>query len=33
MSSEKYEQTINIDRMEQTVSLFGSFDENIRMLE
>ena len=33
MSSEKFEQTINIDRMEQTVSLFGSFDENIRMLE
>ena len=33
MSSEKYEQTINIDRMEQTVSLFGSFDENIKMLE
>ncbi len=33
MSYEKYEQTINIDRMEQTVSLFGSFDENIRMLE
>jgi phosphate starvation-inducible PhoH-like protein len=33
MSTEKYEQTINIDRMEQTVSLFGSFDENIRMLE
>ena len=33
MSSEKYEQTINIDRMEQAASLFGSFDENIRMLE
>ncbi|MBQ3537280.1 MAG: PhoH family protein, partial [Clostridia bacterium] len=28
-----YEQTINIDRMEQAVSLFGSFDENIRMIE
>ena len=33
MSSEKYEQTINIDRMEQAASLFGSFDENIRILE
>lgn len=33
MSQEKYEQIINIDRMEQAVSLFGSFDENIRMLE
>ena len=33
MSSEKYEQTINIERMEQAASLFGSFDENIRMLE
>lgn len=28
-----YEQIIHIDRMEQAVSLFGSFDENIKMLE
>ncbi len=28
-----FEQIINVDRMEQTVSLFGSFDENIRMIE
>ena len=28
-----FEQIINIDRMEQAVSLFGSFDENIRILE
>ena len=28
-----FEQIINIDRMEQAVSLFGSFDENIRMIE
>ena len=28
-----YEQTINIDRMEQAVSLFGSFDENVKLLE
>ncbi|MBQ6420340.1 MAG: PhoH family protein [Clostridia bacterium] len=28
-----FEQTINIERMEQAVSLFGSFDENIRILE
>lgn len=27
------EQTITIDAMEQAVSLFGSFDENIRMIE
>lgn len=27
------EQLISVDRMEQAVSLFGSFDENIRMLE
>lgn len=27
------EQIINIDRMEQAVSLFGSFDENVRMIE
>ncbi len=28
-----YEQTVSIDRMENAVSLFGSFDENIRRLE
>lgn len=28
-----HEQIINIDRMEQAVSLFGSFDENIRLIE
>ncbi len=28
-----FEQIINVDRMEQTVSLFGSFDENIRLVE
>jgi len=28
-----FEQTVNIDRMEQAVSLFGSFDENIRKIE
>lgn len=28
-----FEQMINIDRMEQAVSLFGSFDENIKLLE
>ena len=27
------EQTINVDRMEQLLDLFGSFDENIRLLE
>ena len=27
------EQIINVDRMEQAVSLFGSFDENIRLVE
>ena len=27
------EQIITIDAMEQAVSLFGSFDENIRMIE
>lgn len=27
------EQKINVERMEQAVSLFGSFDENIRMIE
>ncbi len=28
-----YEQTVSIDRMENAVALFGSFDENIRQLE
>lgn len=28
-----YEQIINVDRMEQAVSLFGSFDENVKMIE
>ncbi|MCL2512836.1 MAG: PhoH family protein [Oscillospiraceae bacterium] len=28
-----FEQIINLDRMEQAVSLFGSFDENIRFIE
>lgn len=28
-----YEQTISVDRMEQAVSLFGSFDENVRLIE
>ncbi len=28
-----YEETVHIDRLEHAVSLFGSFDENIRLLE
>jgi phosphate starvation-inducible PhoH-like protein len=28
-----FEQTVNIDRMEQAVGLFGSFDENIKLIE
>lgn len=28
-----FEQIINFDRMEQAVNLFGSFDENIKMIE
>ena len=28
-----FEQIINIDRMEQAVALFGSFDENIKLIE
>lgn len=28
-----FEQVISVDRMEQTVSLFGSFDENIKLIE
>lgn len=28
-----YEQTISVDRMEQAVSLFGNFDENVKLLE
>ena len=27
------EQTVSIERMEQAVNIFGSFDENIRLLE
>ena len=27
------EQLINIDRMENAVALFGSFDENIKLIE
>lgn len=27
------EQIVNVDRMEQAVSLFGSFDENVRLIE
>ena len=33
MGEKVFEQIINVDRMEQTVSLFGSFDENIRLIE
>lgn len=28
-----FEQIINVDRMEHAVSLFGSFDENVRLIE
>ncbi len=28
-----FEQIINVDRMEQAVALFGSFDENVRLIE
>lgn len=28
-----FEQIINVDRMEHTVSLFGNFDENVKMIE
>ena len=28
-----FEQILNVDRMEQIVSLFGSFDENVRLIE
>ena len=28
-----FEQIINFERMEQAVSLFGSFDENIKLIE
>lgn len=28
-----FEQSVNFDRMEQAVSLFGSFDENIKLIE
>ena len=28
-----FEQVLSLDRMEQAVSLFGSFDENVRLIE
>ena len=28
-----YEQSINIDRMDQAIGLFGSLDHNVRLLE
>jgi len=28
-----FEQIINVDRMEEAISLFGSFDENIKLIE
>ena len=28
-----YEQVINIERMEDAVGLFGSFDENVKLIE
>mgnify|MGYP001023248474 FL=1 len=28
-----FEQILNLDRMEQAISLFGSFDENVRLIE
>lgn len=31
--SDGMEQRISIERMEQAVNIFGSFDENIRLLE
>ena len=30
---ETLEQLISIERLEQAVNIFGSFDENIRLLE
>ena len=27
------EQTVSIERMEEAIDIFGSFDENIRLLE
>ena len=27
------EQVLNLDRMEQVISLFGSFDENVKLIE
>ena len=27
-----FEQRLNIDRMEQAIALFGSFDENIKLI-
>ena len=31
--SDTLEQRISIERLEQAVNIFGSFDENIRLLE
>ena len=28
-----FEQRLNIDRMEQAIALFGSFDENIKLIQ
>ena len=28
-----FEQIISVDRMEHAVSLFGSFDENVKLIE
>lgn len=28
-----FEQIINVDRLEQAVSLFGSFDQNVKLIE
>ncbi len=33
MELKMFEQIINVDRMEQAVSLFGSFDENVVLIE
>ena len=33
MHAYMFEQIISIDRMEQAVELFGSFDENVRQIE
>ena len=28
-----FEQIINVDRLDQAVSLFGSFDQNVKLIE